>query len=183
VDQDVVVRAQHGDREAYEALARMSATRLYLTAHRIVRDPDRADEAVQQTLVAMWRELPSLRDPARFEAWTYRLVVRFCLLESRRARRSGVREIPIDATVPVPTDAIADSDLRDQLDRAIGQLSPDHRAVVVLHHYAGLSLAEIASILGVPYGTVGSRLHHATRSLRAAIAAGDRTQVVRGQPA
>jgi RNA polymerase sigma-70 factor (ECF subfamily) len=78
---------------------------------------------------------------------------------------------------------MADSDLRDQLDRAIGQLSPDHRAVVVLHHYAGLSLGEIASILGVPYGTVGSRLHHATRSLRAAIAAGDRSPAIGGQPA
>jgi RNA polymerase sigma-70 factor (ECF subfamily) len=181
VDQDLVVRAQRGEREAYEALARAAAPRLYLTAHRIVRDTDRADDAVQQTLVAMWRELPSLRDPGRFEAWTYRLVVRFCLLESRRARRTGVREIPMDDMVPATTDAFADSDLRDQLDRAIGELSPDHRAVVVLHHYAGLSLAEIAEIVGVPYGTVGSRLHHATRSLRSALAAGDRSPIVGGQ--
>jgi RNA polymerase sigma-70 factor (ECF subfamily) len=181
LDQDLVVRAQRGERDAYEALARSAAPRLYLTAHRIVRDPDRADEAVQQTLVAMWRELPSLRDPGRFEAWTYRLVVRFCLLESRRARRTGVREISIDDMVPATTDAFADSDLRDQLDRAIGDLTPDHRAVVVLHHYAGLSLGEIAEILGVPYGTVGSRLHHATRSLRSGLAAGDRSPIVGGQ--
>ena len=183
VDQDIVVRAQRGDREAYETLARDAAPRLYLTAHRIVRDADRADEAVQQTLVAIWRELPSLRDPARFQAWTYRLVVRFCLLESRRARRTGIREVQIEDTVPTTTDAFADSDLKDQLDRALAGLSADHRAVVVLHHYAGLSLAEIAEIVGVPYGTVGSRLHHATRALRAAIAAGDRTPVTGGQPA
>ena len=127
---------------------------------------------MQQTLVAMWRELPSLRDPDRFESWTYRLVVRFCLLESRRARRTGVREIPLDEGEPARSDAYADSDLRDQLARALDELSPDHRAVIVLHHYVGMPLGEIAEVLGVPYGTVGSRLHHATRAMRAAIAVG-----------
>jgi RNA polymerase sigma-70 factor, ECF subfamily len=183
VDRALVEQAQHGDRDAYEALARASARRLFLTAHRIVRDPDRADDAVQQTLVAMWRELPSLRDPDRFEAWTYRLVVRFCLSEARRTKRSGVREIPIDEMVPAGADAFADADLRDQLRRALAQLSVEHRTVIVLHHYAGLPLAEIAEIVGVPYGTVGSRLHHATRALRAAISADERTAIEEGQPA
>ena len=148
-----------------------------------MRDGDRADEAVQQTLVQMWRELPSLRDPDRFEAWTYRLVVRFCLHDSRRARRTGIREIPMDETTPERADAFADADLRDQLSRALAALSLDHRTVVVLHHYSGLSLGEIAEILGVPYGTVGSRLHHATRALRAAVDAGDRATAFGGQPA
>ncbi len=183
VDRALVEQAQHGDRDAYEALARASARRLYLTAHRIVRDVDRAEDAVQQTLVAMWRELPSLRDPDRFEAWTYRLVVRFCLEESRRARRTGVREIRIEETEPARPDAFAAADLRDQLDRALAALSPQHRTVVVLHHYAGLPLAEIAEILDVPYGTVGSRLHHATRALRAAIEAHERVGISEGQPA
>ena len=183
MDRVLVERAQRGDRDAYEALARASASRLYLTASRIVRDADRADDAVQQTLVAMWRELPSLRDPDRFEAWTYRLVVRFCLAESRRARRTGIREIRLDELTPTRSDAFADADLRDQLDRALADLSTDHRAVVVLHHYAGLPIGEIADILGVPYGTVGSRLHHATRALRAAIEAGDRAAVTGVQPA
>jgi RNA polymerase sigma-70 factor, ECF subfamily len=183
VDQDLVLRAQQGDRDAYEALALGAANRLYATAHRIVRDADRAEEAVQQTLVAVWRELPSLRDPRLFEAWTYRLVVRFCLVESRRARRTGIREIPMDDAIEATTDAYASFDLRDELDRALGELSADHRTVVVLHHYVGLSLAEIASILDVPYGTVGSRLHHATRSLRSALAAGERSPIADGQPA
>lgn len=183
MDRTLVERAQQGDRDAYEALARASARRLSLIAYRIIQDTDRADDAVQQTLVTMWRELPSLRDPDRFEAWTYRLVVRFCLEESRRARRTGVREIRMDATTPARSDAFADADLRDQLSRALAELSPEHRTVVVLHHYAGLPLAEIAEILGVPYGTVGSRLHHATRALRAAISAGDRSTVAGGQPA
>ena len=181
MDRRLVEQARDGDREAYEALARASVSRLYRTAYRIVRDADRADDAVQQTLVTMWRELPSLRDPDRFESWTYRLVLRFCLSDTRRAKRTGVREVRIDEATPARSDAFAESDLRDQLQRALGELSTDHRAVVVLHHYAGLPLGEIAEILGVPYGTVGSRLHHATRALRAAIAAGDRSPAIGGQ--
>lgn len=183
MDRGLVERAQHGDRDAYEALARASAPRLYATAYRIVRDGDLADEAVQQTLVQIWRELPSLRDPDRFAAWTYRLVVRYCLLDARRARRTGIREIRMDESTPSRSDAFAESDSRDELNRALEKLSLEHRTVVVLHHYSGLSLGEIAEVLSVPYGTVGSRLHHATSALRAAVAAGDRSTVLKGQPA
>ena len=109
--------------------------------------------------------------------------MRFCLVEARRAQRTGVREIDVDETEPSRSDAYAASDLRDQLDRALAGLSPEHRTVVVLHHYAGLPLGEIAEILSVPYGTVGSRLHHATRALRAAIEAADRSAIGGGLPA
>ena len=183
MDRELVERARSGDGDAYDALVRASADRLYATAYRIVRDGDLADEAVQQTLVQIWRELPSLRDPDQFEAWTYRLIVRFCHVDSRRARRTGIREIRMDESTPARSDAFADADLRDQLDRALAKLSLDHRTVVVLHHYSGLPLGEIAEILGVPYGTVGSRLYHATRALRAAVNAGDRLTALEGQPA
>ena len=183
MDRALVERARDGDRDAYEALAHASARRLYLTAYRIVRDGDQAEDAVQQTLVAMWRELPSLRDLDRFEAWTYRLVVRFCLAETRRHRRAGVRQVPVDELLASTTDDIAEADLRDQLERALHELSIEHRTVVVLHHYAGLPLGEIAEILGVPYGTVGSRHHHALRALRASVSAGERTAITGGQPA
>ncbi len=183
MDRTLVERAQRGDRDAYEALAHASARRLYLTAYRIVRDGDQAEDAVQSTLVTMWRELPSLRDPERFEAWTYRLVVRACLAESRRRRRIGIRQVPVDELLPSGADDIAHADLRDQLERALHALSVEHRTVVVLHHYVGLPLGEIAEILGVPYGTVGSRLHHAMRSLRAGVSAGDRTAITGRQPA
>ena len=116
-------------------------------------------------------------------AWTYRLIVRFCGVPSRRARRTGVREVRMDESTPARSDAFADADLRDELDRALAKLSLDHRTVVVLHHYSGLPLGEIAEILGVPYGTVGSRLYHATRALRAAVNAGDRLTALEGQPA
>jgi RNA polymerase sigma-70 factor, ECF subfamily len=184
VDRTLVERAQRGDMDAYEALVRASTPRLYLTAYRIVRDADAAEDATQQALVAAWRDLRSLRDPDRFEAWTYRLVVRACLTERRRSRRSGVREIRVeDVSLSTPSNAVDASDLRDQLDRALGALPDDQRAVVVLHHYVGLPLVEIAEILGAPAGTVRSRLHHAKRAMRAAIEAADRSTVVGGQPA
>jgi RNA polymerase sigma-70 factor (ECF subfamily) len=180
VDQALVERARGGDREAYERLARASADRLYAVAYQITRDPDRADDAVQQALVEMWRDLASLRDPSRFESWTYRLVTRACLQDLRRRRRANVRSLTGDEPLAAGTDLAAGAALRDQLDRALATLSPDHRAVVVLRHLAGLSIDELADVLGIPRGTVASRLHHATRALRAAIDAGERPVVTGG---
>jgi RNA polymerase sigma-70 factor, ECF subfamily len=171
VDRELVERARHGDREAYELLARASARRLYGVAYRILRDSDRAQDATQQALLSIWLDLPQLREPDRFEAWTYRLVTRASVAEARRERghRAAVRVGP-ELDLPVPDEA-GSIELRDILDRAFETLSPEHRAVVVLHHYAGLPLTEIADIVGVPYGTVGSRLHHAHRRLRSALEA------------
>jgi RNA polymerase sigma-70 factor, ECF subfamily len=183
VERALVERARRGDREAYERLARDSARPLYLVAHRILRDTDAAEDAVQQTLVAMWRELPKLRDPDRFTAWTYRLVVRFSLQEARKQRRSGVTVRTLlddDRLAPDETDALAE---RDELERAFRRLTPEHRAVVVLHYYVGLSLGEIAEAVAVPYGTVGSRLHYALRELRAALADTAASALPAGQPA
>jgi RNA polymerase sigma-70 factor, ECF subfamily len=178
-----VGRAREGDRDAYERLAAGAADRLFQVAYRIVRDTDLANDAVQQTLVAMWTELPTLRDPDRFEAWSYRLVVRFSLADARRHRRSGIALYSLTEDVPEPradTDGVDD---RDELDRAFRELSPEHRAVLVLHHYLGLPLTEVAVVLGVPYGTVGSRLHRATDQMRAALEAGARTATMEGVPA
>jgi RNA polymerase sigma-70 factor (ECF subfamily) len=179
----LVERAQAGDREAYEQLARGAARRLFLVASRILRDVDAAEDAVQQTLVAIWQDLPSLRDPARFDAWTYRMVVRYCRSEGRRHRRLGIHVIDLTDDVATARDEIGEIATRDQLGRAFEGLSVEHRTVVVLHHLAGLALGEIAEILDLPYGTVGSRLHHAMRAMRAALDASERA-VARGrQPA
>ena len=180
MDEQLVVRAQRGDRDAYERLARASADRLYAVAYQITRDGDRADDAVQRALVSIWRELPSLRDPARFEAWTYRLVARAALDEIRSGRRRAAVELNEDIAAE-PRDLAADSALRDQLERALATLTPEHRAVIVLRHLSGLAIEEISEVLGVPYGTVASRLHYATRSLRTAIDAADRTPAIGGQ--
>ena len=112
-----------------------------------------------------------LRDPERFGPWLHRLLVNACYEELRRHRRwsTHIRVLPADG--PSEPDPMVSVDDRDALDRAFLRLSPQHRAVFVLHHHAGLPLAEIAEIVGVPVGTVKSRMHHAIRSLRAAIVA------------
>lgn len=179
----LVERAQQGDREAYDQLARGAARRLFVVANRILRDVDAAEDAVQQTLVDIWRDLPSLRDPDRFDAWTYRIVVRRCRIEARGHRRLGVRIADLSESLAASRDEIGEVATRDALDRAFEGLSLDHRTVVVLHHLMGLPLGEIAEILDVPYGTVGSRLHHAMRAMRATVDASGRSTVRGGQPA
>jgi RNA polymerase sigma-70 factor, ECF subfamily len=180
---ELVERAQDGDRDAYEQLARSAARRLFLVASRILRDTDAAEDAVQQALVSIWRDLPSLRDPDRFDAWSYRVVVRACRSEGRRQRRAGITVVEISDGMALARDDIGEIAVRDALDRSFEALSQDHRAVVVLHHLVGLSLGEVAEILDIPYGTAGSRLHHALRAMRAAIEADERIAIQRGQPA
>ena len=177
MDTQLVVRAQRGDKSAYAAIATEIADRFLAVARRILRDFDTAEDATQQALLAIWQDLPQLRDPTRFEAWSYRLLVRACYAEGRKARRwaPNLRLLPTD-------DPVADDDLstvveRDQLERGFRRLSIDHRAVVVLHHYLDLPLDRVAEILGIPVGTAHSRLHHAIRGLRAAIDADARQPV------
>ena len=177
MDTDLVVRAQRGDKAAYALIATEIADRHLAVARRILRDLDLAEDATQQALLSVWQDLPQLRDPARFEAWSYRLLVRACYSESRKQRRwaPNLRIISSD-------ESIADDDLssvvdRDQLERGFRRLSIDHRAVVVLHHYLDLPLDRVAEILGIPVGTAHSRLHHAMRGLRAALDADARAPV------
>ncbi|HEV8696686.1 MAG TPA: sigma-70 family RNA polymerase sigma factor [Candidatus Limnocylindrales bacterium] len=177
MDTHLVVRAQHGDKGAYALIATEIADRFLAVARRILRDLDLAEDATQQALLTAWQDLPQLRDPARFEAWSYRLLVRACYAEGRRERRwaPNLRLLPID-------EPAADGDLgsvvdRDELERGFRRLSLDHRSVVVLHHYLDLPLDRVAEILGIPVGTAHSRLHHAMRALRAALDADSRAPV------
>lgn len=172
----LVRRAQRGDDEAYEILARAAAVRLRPVALRLLRDPDLADDAVQQTLVAVWRQLGQLRDAERFDGWSYRLLVRFCLRELRARSRvaGGVEAMDVPGRAADAATQIAD---RDQLERALRRLSGDHRAVVGLVYYRGLTGPEAARMLGVSPGTVASRLHYALRGMRATLEADGRPTV------
>jgi RNA polymerase sigma-70 factor (ECF subfamily) len=182
VSRVLVERAQQGDRDAYEELARSSARRLFLVASRILRDNDAADDAVQQALVAIWRDLPLLSDPDRFEAWTYRIVVRYCRRETRR-RWPGARVIDVSDQLAATSDGISEVDVRDELGRAFDHLTREQRTVVVLRHLVGMPIAEIAEILDIPYGTVGSRLHSGMRAMRAHMFTSDEEHATGGQPA
>jgi RNA polymerase sigma-70 factor, ECF subfamily len=180
---DLVVRAQSGDQEAFAALVQMTSDRLYALAARILRDNDLAEDALQGALVSVWRQLPTLRDPDRFEAWVRRVLVHACYAEARRRRSwaANIRVLPVDG--PASPDSSLTIDDRDALDRAFRRLSVEQRAVFVLHHHQGLPLVEIADTLGIPAGTARSRLHYATRVLRAAIEADSHSVAIEGRTA
>jgi RNA polymerase sigma factor (sigma-70 family) len=169
--QDLVERAGRGDHDAFALLASAMISRLDAAARLILRDPDHAKDAVQETLVRAWRDLPTLRSPDRFDAWLHRLLVRACIDEARRLRRHrlNVELTPIhEPVVDDTTSSVAD---RDQLERGFRRLEPEARAIIVLHHYLDLPLSEVAIAMGIPLGTAKSRLHRALQSMRATLAA------------
>jgi RNA polymerase sigma-70 factor (ECF subfamily) len=167
---ELVERAQRGDHEAFDALAAAAYRRLYAIAERILRDGYAAEDAVQDALVRAWRDLWGLRDPGAFDAWLHRLLVRSCADLQRRAWKTRL-DVAVDVIdPPVGPDEVSQLVDRDALDRAFERLTFDQRAVVVLTHYAGLTGPEVAQILGIPVGTVASRLHYALRAMRAEIA-------------
>ena len=166
MDTDLVVRAQHGDRVAFATLAAPLYARLHRVAYSILGDAHLAEDATQQAMLRVWRSLPRLRDPARLDAWAYRTLVHSCNTEARR----GHRWLP-SILVPEAVDVVAPDDLgtvadRDQLERGFRRLSVDQRAVVVLHHYAGLSHSEIGRSLGIPTFTAASRYRLGLATLR-----------------
>jgi RNA polymerase sigma-70 factor (ECF subfamily) len=169
MDTELVIAAQHGDEEAFASLAVATGGRLHAVAHRILRDLDVAEDVTQQALLSIWQDLPQLRDPARFEAWSYRLLVRACYLHGRQTRRWAPNLTLLPADGPTVGESLSLVHDRDQLERGFRRLSIDHRAVVVLHHYLDLTLDEVAETLDVPVGTVRSRLYYAMRGLRAAL--------------
>jgi RNA polymerase sigma factor (sigma-70 family) len=177
---DLVERAMTGDHDAFAELARVSIGRLYATARLILRDDGRAEDATQEALVAAWRDLSGLRDPDRFDAWLHRLLVRACYREIRRGRHRWTIEVDVDSHESVDAGADAGFDVadRDQLERGFRRLDADQRMVLVLHYYLGLSLDEAAEALGVPPGTVRSRLNRATKAMRAALDADARPPIL-----
>jgi RNA polymerase sigma-70 factor (ECF subfamily) len=180
---DLVERARRGDHDAFAALAGAAIFRLDGAARLILRDPDQAKDAVQETLVRARRDLPALRSPDRFDAWLHRLLVRACIDEARRLRR---HRLDVQLT-PFHTPAVDDGSSvaidRDQLGRGFSRLEPEARALIVLHHYLDLPLQEVAIACGIPLGTAKSRLHRALQSMRAALDADarPRTEVREGR--
>ena len=160
----------HGDRDAFGILATRAMDRLVGTAGLILHDRDLADDAAQDALVRAWRDLPGLRDADRFDGWLYRILVRSCHDQLRRRGREHWAE-PMATFEPDASAYVAD---RDEMSAALGGLSIEHRTVVVLHYYLGLSHPEIAAVIGQPIGTVKSRLSRAVDYLRAELAAGAR---------
>jgi RNA polymerase sigma-70 factor (ECF subfamily) len=185
MQRDLVERARRGDHDAFAELAGAAIARLDGAAWLILRDPDQAKDAVQETLVRAWRDLPTLRDTDRFDAWLHRLLVRACIDEARRLRRHRVDVELTQIDSPAIADAASVIADRDQLERGFSRLEPESRALIVLHHYLDLPLPEVANTLGIPLGTAKSRLHRALQVMRAALDADARSgpEVTEGHPA
>ena len=170
-----IERAQQGDQRAFDALATELVPRFHAVAYRVLQDTDLAQDAAQQALISIWRDLPQLREPARFEGWTYRVLIRACYKEANRRRRRWLHTADSpnrEPSVADPSNVVVE---RDRLWRGFARLSVEHRAVVVLHHYLGQTQGQVAEALDIPVETVRSRLRHAMRGLRAAIEADERT--------
>lgn len=171
MQRELVERARGGDHDAFAELAGATISRLDSAAWLILRDAEQAKDAVQNALVNAWRDLPTLRDPGRFDAWLNRLVVNACIDEARRLRR---HRLDVELT-PLMSPAVGglESSIvdRDQIERGFLRLEPEMRAVIVLHHYLDLTLPDVAASLGIPLGTAKSRLHRALALMRAALEA------------
>ena len=180
MDRDLVEAARNGDREAYVDLIRARTDRLFAIAQRILRDIDRAEDALQDALVIAWRDLRGLRDPDRFDAWLNRVLINVCISQAARERRrsANLRVLPVDG--PAAPDELLSVADRDLLDRGFRRLAPDQRAILVLHHYLGYAPSEIAETLGIPPGTARSRLFNAHRAMRAALEADARAVITAG---
>ena len=180
MQRDLVERAMSGDHDAYSELARVSVGQLLVIARLILHDEAAAEDATQEALVAAWRHIRGLRDPERFEAWLHRLLVNECYREARRGRARTIREIDLAGLSQSEPDETGRTLDRDQLERGFRRLDVDHRAVIVLYYYVGLRPEEAADVLGLPPGTVRSRLHRAMQQMRAALDADARTEAIGG---
>ncbi|HEY8818671.1 MAG TPA: sigma-70 family RNA polymerase sigma factor [Candidatus Limnocylindrales bacterium] len=171
----LVERARNGDVDAFDALIAHRIEAMLRTANAIIGDPDEAREATQDSLLTIWKELPTLRIEDRFDAWAGRVLVNRCRLTLKRRGRRASREVPIDGSWRSDSPSVAGSDedfeRREQLERAFERLAADDRVLLVLHHLEGLPVAQIAARLEIPDGTVKSRLYSARRALERALEA------------
>jgi RNA polymerase sigma-70 factor (ECF subfamily) len=181
MQRQTVERAIEGDHDAFSELARASSNRLYAVATLILRDGERAQDAVQEALISAWRDVRALRNPDAWDAWLHRLTVRACYKLAKKERRRNLVELHV-APDPVP-DRTSDFSIsvveRDHMEREIGRLTLDQRAVMVLHFYADLTLQQAADILDIPVGTAKSRLHYGLRALRESMR--DESEATSGQ--
>ncbi len=179
MDAEVVRRAQKGDHAAFTRLIETCDERFHGIAYGILRDMELAEDAVQHALLTLWTDLPTLREPAAFEAWSYRLLIRACYAVARRERRWMPSLIPERHEDPAGDGGLGAVVDRDQLGRGFRRLSVEQRTIVVLRHYLDLPIERVANVMEIPLGTARSRLHRAHQALRAALEADARAPQAR----
>ena len=169
MDRELIVRVQAGDQRAFDALTLVDYPRLFRVAHGILRDRSHAEDATQQAYLDIWRNIRRLREPAKFEVWSYRLLVHACYAEAKRTPKWLPDTALPPASEPTTADAFEAVLDRDELEHGFRYLSVDHRVVIVLHYLLDMTLEQIAETLDVPTGTVCSRRSRAMAAMRAAL--------------
>jgi len=163
-DEWLVLQSQDGDARAFEQLVSRWQERLWRHARRLVRDDASAWDVLQEAWLSMLKSLRRLDDPAAFAPWAYRVVTLRCVDHVRRRQRQR----KVEQALPAPSTTVApqeDDDI-ETLRAALDELGVEQRALLSLHYREGLGLERIAKILGIPVGTVKSRLHHARAALK-----------------
>ena len=178
-DRELVARCQQGDLDAYEILVGRHRQRVFAYAFSRCRNTEDATDLSQETFVKAWQAIGGFKQDAQFSTWLYRITTNLCIDHARRRERRP--EVPFEETIdpdadvdvqtppsnqPLPTDELQRKELRQQIDRAVLELSPDHRAVLQLREFEGLDYAEIAKAVGCSLGTVMSRLHYARKHMQ-----------------
>jgi RNA polymerase sigma-70 factor (ECF subfamily) len=160
-----VESALDGDVRAFDRLVLVHLPRTYRIALAILGSEADAGDAVQEAWLAAWRQLPKLRDPARFDGWLDQILVNACRMSLRKRGRVREIQMPNDFDAEAPQASISHIAERDALDRAFRRLTVEQRTILVLHHLERRPLAEIAAALAIPVGTAKSRLHAARAAL------------------
>ena len=166
---ELVEASRRGDRTAFAELVEPELAGAIGAARILARSSADAADAVQEALLSAWRGLDGLREPESFPAWFRRHVTRAAMRAAKHPR-----VVELDPDVVAAPDDLERRLARRQLGRAFDRLDEKDRLILTLHHFWGLPVAETAEHLGIPVGTVKSRVHHATTRLRAAFDAEDR---------
>lgn len=176
-DSDLLARAREGDALAFSQLLKEYLDGLYAFLARSTGDQDEADDLLQLTVIRVWRGLASYEERGRFRSWLF-TVARSVMIdeERRKARRpvSALREIDGRAN-PDPHEVLAAREMEGSLVAELKRLPEVRRTVFLMRHHSAMTFQEIAEALGIPIGTALSHMHHAIRSLRAALERDDVT--------
>lgn len=167
-----------GRAAAFGRLADEHLDAAYRLARAVLHNPSEAQDATHDALLQAWRKWSTLRDVSHFEPWFDRILINICRNRLQHASRWETRELSTEIGMAAG-DAYGQADDRDVLGNAIATLSPDHRVVVALRYYRDLQVDEIASRLGIPAGTVQSRLHYALKQLHRVIDVADARGTIR----
>ena len=181
-DEALVAAAQKGDMVAFEELVARHRDKLYARAFSMVRNEEEAIDLSQEAWVKGWQRLAQFQGESSFVTWMTRIVINLCLDHLRKQKRHRAESIDalneesggVERQMPVvtvnPTEGLERSELRERIDRALAQLSHEHRTVLILHEFEELEYKEIAKRMGCSIGTVMSRLFYARRKMAVLLA-------------